>query len=58
MNERMRMMIRAFELRTVDDIMATLELDNGWKRIVFVRPDKWEEAKKIYCDRLKKFLEE
>lgn len=57
MNIRVRQQIRAItKLRTVEPIMATLadEQDPRWHKIAFFHPDDWEDAKRVYGDRLKK----
>lgn len=58
MNNRIRQQMRALEkLRTVEPIMATLEneQDPRWPQIVFIHPDDWDEAKRMYGNRLKEF---
>ena len=55
MNNRFLQQVRALEkLRTVEPIMATLPEEQfpHWHRVVFIRPDDWDELKQKYGDKL------
>lgn len=59
MNIRTRMQERALMQRVNFLIMATLETDDGpWRKIVFIHHDDWDEAKRMYGDKLQLFLED
>lgn len=60
MNTRQRQKIRAIlKLRTVQPIMATLPVDNGWHlKVVFIDPRDWDEAKEKFGDSLQAIFAE
>ena len=59
MNIRTRMQERALMQRENIPIMVTLKTDDGpWRKIVFIHPDDWDEAKRMYGDKLQLALED
>ena len=53
MNNRIRMQMKAIELRQTVPIIATLYNENRkWCQIVFIHPDDIEEVREQYGDRL------
>lgn len=54
-NIRLRMQMRALtKLQTVKPIIVKLQRDDGLYEIGFIRPDRWDELKRLHGERIER----